>query len=488
MENILTSPAIGTRSASEFFEQTRRAKIAWQRRHGKNARRLLRKATQRNKPQFYTKLASERIVSYSTIHPVYRYTGSSFNRKLKERDNETDQLQRAETATALLLPFNDELSGRIGSPVNGIHSNEAGESSSPRRLERSKNRKIDRVHVLSTRSKQKIRAKIQEFFSWCRRNKKQCTFLTLTFIDDLSDRLAIRILNKFLTSIRQEVGDGFQYIRVAERQKNGRIHFHLILDRPINIIRFNSLWVVAQYNAGLLGMSRQLDLFVSKEEVISRHEKLMTLYQEYKVARERRDYKSQKRITEKLKEVSIGKFFNPVDIKKISSPAALSGYLTKYVTKNDASFGCLAWSCSRGVSQMFTASVVPFSVWEESKNQEINSYVSADGELITPVPYQDQKGLSVSIRIFNRKYFDQYLAEMRVVNDWILSGAIDFPDVPRYQESEYHKRVFTYGKNLDPFDLTFTEFMENVYQEEPEPVPEGEEFLQYYDQQYKNLN
>jgi hypothetical protein len=466
MEKTLTPPAIGSRSASEFFEQKRRDKIAWQRRHGKNARRLLRKASQKNKPNFYTKLASERIVSYCTAYDVYRYTGSSFNRHLKIRDNEKDELQRLQAAAASRLPFNDELSDRIQSAANGIRGDEASEPGTTRRLERGKNGKVDRVHVLSSRSKQKIRAKITEFFAWCRRAKKQCTFLTLTFISDVSDRLAIRILNKFLTSIRQEVGAGFQYIRVAERQEknNGRIHFHLILDRAINIIRFNSLWVVSQYNAGLIGMSKQLDLFVTKEEVIARHEKLMRLYQDYKAAREIRDRKAMSRITEKLKEVSIGKLFNPVDIKKISSPGALSGYLTKYVTKNNASFGCLAWSCSRGVSQMFTAAMVPHRVWSESLNPELNSYVTKDGELIEPVPYQDKKGLSVSIRIFNRKYFDEYLAEMRVVNHWILSGEIDgIPDVPRYDPSLYMRIVHNYGETADPFNLSFSEFMQYCF-------------------------
>lgn len=426
-----------------WHEEFKRWKLERSRASGKNARRLLMTKTRKNKVNFYSKLASERIVSYYSQYDVYRFTGSSYNRQLKILYNERDLAERIEKAEAAGVSLDVVLSDREQSKVNGVCGDEKSVSDVTRRVVGTDGKKR-RVHVLSPRSKGKIRAKITEFFAWCKRAKKQCTFLTLTFISDVADRVAMRILNKFLTSMRQEVGAGFQYIRVAERQKNGNIHFHLILDRAINIIRFNSLWVLTQYNEGLLAMSRQLDLFISKEEIVARHEKLMSLYQDYKRAREIRDSKSMQAITEKLKEISIGKLLNPVDIKKVSSAGALAGYLTKYVTKNDAEFGCLAWSCSRGVSQMFTAAMVPYKVWSESLS-ETNSYVTSDGELVQPTPYQDPKGMSVTIKIYNRKYFDQYLAEMRVVNHWILTGEIGLPGVPRYTIDEYMYLVHNFN-------------------------------------------
>lgn len=334
-----------------------------------------------------------------------------------------------------------------------LHTTEEDLPGSSLRISRSNDGKKRGIHMLSVRSKAKVRAKVTEFFAWCRREKKQCTFLTLTFISGVSDELAIKILNKFLTSVRQEVGEGFQYIRVAERQTKNKefpnnIHFHLILDRPINIIRFNSLWVVAQYNAGLVAMSRQLDMFVTKEEIIKRHERTMQLYQDYKEARTVRDFKAMKKITELLKENAVGKLFNPVDIKKISTPRTLAGYLTKYVTKNDAQFNCLAWSCSRGVSQMFTATMVPLHVWEEA-GSELNSYVSKEGELIQSQPYTDEKKITVTLRIFNRKHFDFYLNEMRQLNAWLLSGELTFSRqlITRYDPGEYLKHIHNFNYN-----------------------------------------
>jgi len=444
-------PVLGSRAASQFFKQREYQEKQKKRERGKDARALLRKATQPNKPVFYTQLSSERVVSYSTIHNVPRFTGSSINQQLKKKHNEKRARDLIARAAQKELPLLFELTDGEREKIARVHSEQTGENGATRRVATGVNGKKRGIHVLSVRSKAKVRAKITEFFAWCKRAKKQCTFLTLTFISDCADEKAIKILNKFLTSLRQEVGAGFQYIRVAERQKNGNIHFHLILDRPINIIRFNSLWVLTQYNAGLVGASRQLDMFIPREQIVARHEKLMRLYQDYKAARDIRNEKAMRDITEKLKEVSIGKLLNPVDIKKVSSAGALAGYLTKYVTKNDASFGCLAWSCSRGVSQMFTAAVVSYDVWQESLSTK-NTFVTEHGELIEPKPYQDKKGMSVTVKIYNRKYFDQYLSEMRTINLWLLSGEINFddlagyagrsPGLPVYEPDEYLQKVF----------------------------------------------
>lgn len=427
----------------EFREWHLRKKRA----HGASARRQMTKKVHRNGAHFYTKLASEKIVSYASVHDCYRFSGSSYDRTLKQQHNEQQAEIKAEIfkkSQASLFTFDNEDDGQ---PLAAnIHCNQTNKPNTARRMVRSSNRSQRGIHVLSVRSKAKVRAKITEFFAYCRRAKKQCTFLTLTFICDVSDGTAIGILNKFLTSVRQEVGAGFQYIRVAERQENGNIHFHLILDRPINIIRFNSLWVLSQYNAGLVGYSKKFRRVIHKEEIEQRHKKTMQLYQDYKHARTARNHKAQQEITEQLKIHAVGKLLNPVDIKKISTPGTLAGYLTKYVTKNNAEFRCLAWSCSRGVSQLFTAAMVPLHVWKEAGTEK-NSYVTKEGELRQAQPYTDAKKMSVTVKIYNRAHFDQYLKEMRTVNLWIMTGEIDFPQVPRYGIDEYLQRIHNVNFN-----------------------------------------
>lgn len=422
-------------------------KIKKAREGGAGARRQLMKKVHKNGVHFYTKLASEKIVSYASVHDCYRFSGSSYDRTLKQLHNEREAKIKKEISekTALLLfPFDNDTARQP--LVADVHCNQTDKPNTAGGMARSSNGKKPGIHVLSVRSKAKIRAKITEFFAYCRRAKKQCTFLTLTFICDVSDGTAIKILNKFLTSVRQEVGDGFQYIRVAERQENGNIHFHLILDRPINIIRFNSLWVLSQYNAGLVGYSKKFRRVIHKEEIEQRHKKTMQLYQDYKHARTDRNFKAQQAITEQLKIHAVGKLLNPVDIKKISTPGTLAGYLTKYVTKNNAQFRCLAWSCSRGVSQLFTAAMVPLHVWKEAGTVK-NSYVTKEGELRQAQPYTDEKKMSVTVKIYNRAHFDQYLKEMRTVNLWIMTGQIDFPQVPRYGIDEYLQRIHNVNFN-----------------------------------------
>ena len=78
------------------------------------------------------------------------------------------------------------------------------------------------------------------------------TLCTLTFINDVADTDAVKILNKFFTVLRKEFKD-LLYIWVAERQlkTTNRIHFHVIMNIFLPIKKFNALWCLQQYNAGI---------------------------------------------------------------------------------------------------------------------------------------------------------------------------------------------------------------------------------------------
>src|ERR1700750_1360381 len=83
------------------------------------------------------------------------------------------------------------------------------------------------MHKFSTRSKAKARDKATAFF---RSIFKDRVFLTLTFIDDVTDRDGVKILNKFLTVLRKD-NPKVEYCWFAQHQlkTTGRIHFHCIL-------------------------------------------------------------------------------------------------------------------------------------------------------------------------------------------------------------------------------------------------------------------
>ena len=192
----------------------------------------------------------------------------------------------------------------------------------------------DCQHVMSKRSKGKIRDKATAFW---RSLKKDRILVTLTFIQHVDDKTGSKILNKFLTVVRKEI-PGFLFLRVAEHQQEREtktIHFHLLSNRRLTIRRYNALWVLQQYNAGLIARR-------ANGEEIPKSE-----------------------ITARYKDGTIQEVLNPMDVTPAYSISGLSWYLTKYVTKQETgeSFGCLTWHCSRRVSKLFTNQVVGSSTF-----------------------------------------------------------------------------------------------------------------------------
>lgn len=257
------------------------------------------------------------------------------------------------------------------------------------------------IHVLSQRSRGKIRDKATAFFRSC---PGQRVFATLTFVAACDDGRAVSILNKFLTEARKKF-PGFQYLWVAERQDNnkafpGNIHFHAIINRRLPVGRWNAFWILAQYNAGLVGKDKY-GRYISKAQILEAYAL---------------DAK------EKFRNKRLQQIFNPFDVRKVDSITRLSWYLTKYITKQDkgARFACLAWHCSRRVSRMFTRALVgpsAFRYMQSFANWAVNKET---GEMFAPVV---QTGAFwVVIYSANKSAPLKYLRELEQVNKWIGEG------------------------------------------------------------------
>ncbi|WP_223549967.1 hypothetical protein [Aestuariivivens sp. NBU2969] len=161
---------------------------------------------------------------------------------------------------------------------------------------------------LSRRSKQKIRKKLTCFA----RCHKKLSFLTLTFLNTVTDEQAINLLRKFIDNVKKRSKD-FQYIWVAERQtKNdafkGNVHFHVITNKYWKIEKWWNYWINLQIKNG---------------------------------------------ITPRKKDFKPSSAF---DVKQLNSNniRSIASYVTKYVTKNDAKFKCQVWNCSKHVSELYT--------------------------------------------------------------------------------------------------------------------------------------
>ena len=157
------------------------------------------------------------------------------------------------------------------------------------------------IYKLSARSRGKIKDKATAFFRACPGER---IFCTLTFVAPVDDGTGVRLLNKYLTILRKEFSN-LQYLWVAERQPKtpGNIHFHIILNKRIPIRKYNALWVLQQYNAGLIGRNQYGERISMRE------------------------------IEERFDFGTIHEGIQPGRCETGKMIAGLSMYLTKYITK-----------------------------------------------------------------------------------------------------------------------------------------------------------
>ena len=179
----------------------------------------------------------------------------------------------------------------------------------PKKIKKEGDQKKEiKLRSLSKRSKQKIRKKITCFA----RCYKRLSFVTLTFLNKVTDEEAVNILRKFLDNAKKRNED-FQYVWVAERQtKNdafkGNVHFHMITNKYWKIEKWWNYWIDLQLKNGI--QPRQ------------------------------KDYKPS----------------SAFDVKQLNSSniRSIASYVTKYVTKNNAKFKCQVWNCSKRISELYT--------------------------------------------------------------------------------------------------------------------------------------
>lgn len=298
------------------------------------------------------------------------------------------------------------------------------------------------VYELSRRSRAKIRDKATAFF---RATGRRRTFATLSFVEAVADGVAIGILNKFLTQVRKKFPD-LQYLWVAERQENGNIHFHMLLNKFLPVGRWNAMWVVCQYNEGLRGHTEE-GREISYSQVLD-------AYYLDQLVKFRPTVLNEK--TGKMR-THLQALLNPFDVKKISDVSGLAGYITKYVTKQEqgVKFGCRPWHCSRGISRLFTRQVTSPSTFRYMKSFA-NWWVDTDtGELHKPKIISG--AFWVTAYVCNRRAPLRYLKELEKVNKWLMQGMktdnVTWLDVDSQHRSMYHKQSGEWEEKRVPVTL-----------------------------------
>ena len=227
--------------------------------------------------------------------------------------------------------------------------------------------------------KSKIRNKILNFFS-LDASKKFCAFYTITFTLSIDDNLAYQLFNIWLTRCRKSEGL-HSYLWVAERQKNGTLHFHLITNTYMRIRIVNAFMresLQTQFDKGNLNCSQKIINNYNGIDVDN-------LYQPKK----RKDNK-----------------------KRLSGNEAkdkLSFYLTKYVTKNDTLSNRLPWHCSRDISALFIS--INYS---DISNHEIASLISDNPDAV--LSFHDEY---ISFHYFLFRPDESYFNDLVSINNMI---------------------------------------------------------------------
>lgn len=158
-------------------------------------------------------------------------------------------------------------------------------------------------------NKSKVRSKMMAY-SMQKRSLKFMAFYSISFPKGLPDDIIRKIHNTCLTRIRK-VRKNFSYIWVAERQKNGTLHFHMLTNSWLNIRIINHIYAKAIDNQ----IKKDLKDFVN--------------------------YDKSK--------------YNGVDVKLVRDRKNLTKYLTKYLTKNNNKFNGLCWNCDSSTSALITS-------------------------------------------------------------------------------------------------------------------------------------
>lgn len=146
-----------------------------------------------------------------------------------------------------------------------------------------------------------------EAFARLDRSKKFIAFYTVTFPKGMTDDQCFSCLNKWLTRIRKW-RIRFPYLWVAERQKNGTIHYHLLTNAflPIKVVN------------GFMGMAIRNELKKDSRSAVNFN---------YRI-------------------------YNGVDVTRVQSPKRVTKYITKYLTKELTDQISQKWHCSRVFSQL----------------------------------------------------------------------------------------------------------------------------------------
>jgi hypothetical protein len=205
--------------------------------------------------------------------------------------------------------------------------------------------------------KREVRQRLLGFIN-TQAGKKELYFWTITFPPAVSDDLAYRVFNSWLTSLRQHKILR-AYLWVAERQKVGTVHFHMAVPHRMDVKKAN-------------GMMRGTLKTMVKKGLLNWSVYQCNRYNGVDIAKNRK--------TKKVTNFAVKK-----------GSQSLITYLTKYVTKNDTAFQHLAWHNSREFSSLFTGVTFTLPEFETyGWPSLLNEWKAFENDFFIFIPWHDK--------------------------------------------------------------------------------------------------
>lgn len=120
---------------------------------------------------------------------------------------------------------------------------------------------MERAIFSVNRSKKTIRRLLEQNFT----NKKNVSFLTLTFAENLTDVKTANIyFKKFIRQLRR-FDSSVSYLAVIEFQKRGAVHYHVVLSAPfIPREKMCKMWSYGSWDLHKLRKIKSISAYVTK--------------------------------------------------------------------------------------------------------------------------------------------------------------------------------------------------------------------------------
>lgn len=392
-----------------------------------------------------TRLHSDKISRYNmpATGLVVRYGDSSIidkiRRDAKKAKNKAAHISEMEesrnkilkgtkSANVQELPFRP----RDVQEFSGFGVDAAGVISRPKKLQ-----------GISRKQAANIKRNAAALFRAARRAGLWCGFITLTFIQEPDDKTGQRCLQSMMNNwLKREYGNAS--IWVAERQRTGRLHFHILIvrDKRVDIDEENKRWTRIQYNNGLCKRLANGDVLTKNE-----FEGYCTVF-------------------------GVGTLVNSFDVKKVKDIEGVGYYITKYVAKgtygNDA-FEFKPYGISRTVSRLYKSALVIPELFDSALSADNTRKVTKQvinkdtGELKKDVgddwePLRFTNEYADTVTIVNQKFYESFFDDMDLVNaNYLLTGNLAPPEYLSYTEV-YNRFIFKYTQQEIDFANDNTPF------------------------------